>query len=223
METTMDAVCAAVTGMTVAQLLRHMARLSAREDATEWVQVLPTDMPAAEAWAQCERADWMLWLAARAEVDRKLVVLVACDCARTALPIWTKRYPDDGRALAAIETAERWTRGEATIEDVRAARRDAAAADAAADADAADAAAADADADAAYAAADAAAAAFAAASAAAAYAAAYAADAYAAAAAYAARRATRASMLRQCADLTRARITWETVERALMAQDGGAL
>ena len=200
--------------MTVATLLRHMSRLDACEEATEWVQGLPADMPASDAWQRCERADWLLWLAGRAEVDRKLVVLVACDCARLALPIWQKRYPEDGRVPACIDTVERWTRGEATIEDVRAARR--AAYDAAAYADAAayDAAA--------YAAAAAYDAAYAAVYAAAAAAAAAAYDAAAAAydAAAAARRAQRASTLRQCADLTRARITWDTVERALAAQDG---
>ena len=224
--------------MTVATLLRHMSRLDACEEATEWVQGLPADMPASDAWQRCERADWLLWLAGRAGVDCKLVVLVACDCARLALPIWQKRYPEDGRVLACIDTVERWTRGEATIEDVRAARR---AADAASYAAAADAAYAYADAAyaaaaaasyAAYAYADAAYAAAAAASYAAnAYA--YANAAYAAANAYAyayadadadadadARRAARASTLRQCADLTRARITWDTVERALVAQDG---
>jgi hypothetical protein len=114
------------------------------------------------AWVACERADWMLWLIGRVSGppesdDRKRLVLCACACARTAL-----RHTTDARVLACIETAERWTRCEATIADVKAARREARnAADADADADAAyaaddadaDYAAADADADAAYAAA----------------------------------------------------------------------
>ena len=105
------------------------------------------------AWNNCERGDWLLWLAAKAGVDRKLVVSAACDCAETSSYLWT-----DDRPRLAIETARRWVLGEATIEEVRSAAAAAAAA-----------------ADAAYAAAAAAAyAAYAA------YAAAYAADAYAA-------------------------------------------
>jgi hypothetical protein len=132
----------------------------------------------------------MLWLAGRLvknDEDRKPIVLAACACARLAL-----QYVPKGelRPLHAIETAEAWCRGEATIEEVRAAR---AAAYAAYAADAAYAAAADA-ADA-YAAAAAAAYAAAAAAAAAAYAA-YAADA----AAYA---AARTKVLAECADIVR--------------------
>lgn len=87
-----------------------------------------------EAWNACERPDWMFWLCARAGVSRRLLVLAACACARHAL-----RHVPAGelRPLRAIETTERWTRGEATIEEVRTARegaRDAYAADDAADA-----------------------------------------------------------------------------------------
>ncbi len=50
-------------------------------------------------------------------------VLAACACARTSL-----RYVPVGetRPLVAIETAERWARGEATLEEVRVAKRAAA-------------------------------------------------------------------------------------------------
>jgi hypothetical protein len=69
------------------------------------------------AWDGCKRADWMLWLAAKL-LPRKSVVRAACACARTAL-----RYVPAGedRPRVAIETAERWTRGEATIAEVRSA------------------------------------------------------------------------------------------------------
>ena len=58
----------------------------------------------------------MLWLAGRVEVDRTVIVRAACACARTAL-----RYVTDGetRPLAAIETAERWCDGLATVDAVR--------------------------------------------------------------------------------------------------------
>ena len=136
-------------------------------EARDW---LATQTDPRTAWETCERPDWMIWYARRRNVERKVLVRIACDCARTAL-----RFVPEGedRPRLAIEAAERWTLGEATIDEVRAAAAAAAAVAYAADA------AADAAAAAAYAAAYAAIAA-----AAAAAAAAYVADAVAAAAAY---------------------------------------
>jgi len=90
-----------------------------------------------EVWDTCPRGDWLLWLLGKkaTEADRKNLVLIACECARLALP-----YTKDSRVLACIETAEKWTRGEATIEQVREARRNADAASDAAYAAASDAA-----------------------------------------------------------------------------------
>ena len=138
-----------------------------------------------ESWNTCERGDWMLWLAARVGADRKRLVLAACACARLSLKYVS---PGEDRPRVAIETAEKWAHGEATIEEVKAAAAAyAAAADAAAYA--AYTAAADAAADAAAYAADAAGTA------------AYAADA----AAYAADDAgtARTKTLRDCADILR--------------------
>jgi hypothetical protein len=73
-----------------------------------------------DAWRRCKRGDWLLWLAARAGVDRRLVVLAACDCAETALV----HVPEgEHQPRNAIETARRWAAGEATLEEVRAASR----------------------------------------------------------------------------------------------------
>ncbi len=191
--------------------------------------------PLSEAsWLACERADWLLWIAARVLApERKRVVWTACQCARTAL-----KYTKDPCVLACIEMTERWCRDQATIEEVRKARHAAAAAayaayaanaayaDAAADA-------ADAAANAAYAA-DAAAYAANAAAAAAAYAAnaanadaaAYAANA--AAAAYAANAANAdaaaaaaytadadADAHREMCTIVRREIPWERIERRI--------
>ena len=127
--------------------------MHACSEAVEWV----AHRGIVKAWRECPRGDWMLWLAGRLDIDRKLLVMAACDCAETAL-----QYVPDGedRPAKCIQVTRNWCEGTATIEDVRAARGDA---------DAAYAAAADA---AAYAAAYAAAAAYADA-----YAAAYAANA----------------------------------------------
>ena len=93
----------------------NLVRLSACNDAVEWAQNYET-FPA--AWKACKRGDWMLWLAARSGVDRKVLVLAACACARTALKYVAK---GEERPRVAIETAERWARGEVTIAEVIAA------------------------------------------------------------------------------------------------------
>ena len=74
----------------------------------------------AAAWQNCERGDWLLWLLGElsgpvGSKSRKKLVLTACECARLALPFVEK---GEKRPLQAIETAERYVRGKATIEEV---------------------------------------------------------------------------------------------------------
>ena len=91
--------------------------LGACREAVNWTEGQTDDI---SAWAACERGDWMLWLLGRIagpawSDSRKPLVLAACECARLALP-----YTKDPRVLKCIETAEAWTRGVATKEQVRA-------------------------------------------------------------------------------------------------------
>ncbi len=170
--------------MNTETLLRHLKALDACDEAREWVATQPD---AATAWAVCPRPDWLMWVLGELHVcgalTRQTLVLAACAAAETALP----NVPaGEDRPRAAIETARRWARGEATVEEVRAA---AYAADDASDvADLA----ARADADAAGAAADA-----------------------ADAAARAARAAARAARAAARADAIRSAVPWEVVEAAL--------
>ena len=161
----------------------QLESLNACRDAVRWVG--ERDLPT--AWMQCERGDWMLWLAAKVKIDRKLVVLAACDCAELAWP-YVKRAETLQAAKSCVKVTREWCEGRADIEDVRKARAYAAADYAA------------------YAAADYAA--YAAAAAAYAAAAADAADAADAAAA-------RAKVLSECATLVRARISVETIVNAM--------
>jgi hypothetical protein len=71
-----------------------------------------------DLWAECQHGYWMLWLASCLGVDRRLTVLAACDCAESVLS-----YIPAGeeRPRRAIESARRWARGEATVDEVRAA------------------------------------------------------------------------------------------------------
>jgi len=186
--------------------LSTLIRLQACADARAWARSLPSDTSPESAWSACECGDWLMWLLGalhrRGAITRQVLVLAACAAARTALPYLAGR-PAEAASLAAIEAAERWCRGEATIDEVRAARDAAWAVRCEAWPDAAAAAAA-----AAYAAAAAAAAAAYAADAAYAYAAADAAYAYAAAAAYA---AARTKHLYVVADAIRAAVPWDVV------------
>jgi len=107
--------------------------LNACEEAVEWVG----DRDLKTAWEECARGDWMLWLAARLKVDRKLVALAACDCAETSLNFV---LADEGRPAAALRIVRAWCAGEATLDEVKVAAgaaadaADASYADAAADA-----------------------------------------------------------------------------------------
>ena len=91
-----------------------LERLGACVEAQRWYD----GRDSREAWEVCERGDWLLWVAARLGVDRKLLVLAACDCADSAL----RHVPDgEDRPRKAIEAARAWCLGEASINEVRAA------------------------------------------------------------------------------------------------------
>jgi len=107
----------------------NLKKPGACSEAIKWHETQANDK---QAWDTCERGDWLLWLLGRIKVDRKRLVLCCCECARLSL----KYVPEnENRPRIAIETAEKWAKGEASIEEVRAAADAAAyAADAAADA-----------------------------------------------------------------------------------------
>lgn len=98
----------------VAETLRQ---LGACGNEREWLQ---PEWTAEQAYAECIDAQQLMWLAGRLHIERKIIVLAAYDIAETTL----RHVPaGEERPRIAIETARRWTRGEATIEEVRAARR----------------------------------------------------------------------------------------------------
>ena len=102
-----------------------LVKLNACPEAVAWVKKFRS---AKSAWKACERGDWMLWYCGQkagpvGDERRKLLVLAAVACARLALPIWKKRYPDDNRVEVCLDTAEKWARNEATLEALQVARR----------------------------------------------------------------------------------------------------
>lgn len=89
-------------------------------EAIAWLATQPS---AEQAWATCERGDWLLWVAACLLTDdaiRMLVVLAASDCAETAL---VHVPAGEDRPRACIETVRAWARGDASIDQVREARK----------------------------------------------------------------------------------------------------
>ena len=106
-----------------------------------------------EAWENCPRGDWMLWIASKLEIDFRKLTLAKARCAKTVIHLMK-----DERSIRAVEVAESYGNCEASLKELKSAAAYAAAAYAAAAyvayANAAYAAyaAADSDADAAYAA-----------------------------------------------------------------------
>ena len=75
-----------------------------------------------EVWATA-RPDWLIWVATRDGVlDDRTLGLFACWRAEQALPHRVAAYPDDRRPQIAIETRRRWIDGDATDEELAAAR-----------------------------------------------------------------------------------------------------
>ena len=101
--------------MKTISLKRQLTLLRACNSAVEWAG----DRDFATAWAECERADWMLWLCAKmigkdGWPEKKQIVLCAADIAESVLPIFEEKYPNDSRPREAIEAARAWSNGKGT-------------------------------------------------------------------------------------------------------------
>ena len=86
-----------------------LTAVGACHDAVAWARWHDT---LEDAWAACDRGDWMLWLAGRVSgasgsESRRLVARAAAACARLALPEWQAKNPDDTTVEGAILAAER--------------------------------------------------------------------------------------------------------------------
>ena len=110
-----------------------LEKIDACRDAREWVA---TQKNYKEAWQNCERGDWMLWLAKRLKVDDRKLTLAKFKCANQV-----RHLMKDQRSIDALDASEKYGNGEIGREELNAAA-DAAAAAAAYAADAAAAAAA---------------------------------------------------------------------------------
>ena len=97
-------------------LSRILRRLGACDEAREWAD----GKDLVTAWTTCNRSDWMVWLLdALGYRDDRTLRLYACWCVKQE-PCWS--LLSDERSRTAVEVAERYARGEATDEELAAAR-----------------------------------------------------------------------------------------------------
>ena len=100
------------------ELSTILSRLDACIVARTWAKAYPDIQT---AWTACQRSDWMLWLIARTTLDQddSRLRLMACDFAEAVL----KDVPEgEDCPRRAIEVARRFAAGEASQEEMAAAR-----------------------------------------------------------------------------------------------------
>ena len=87
-----------------------LEKLSACREAIEWVKGQKSPE---EAWQNCHRGDWMLWIAKRLDVDDRLLTLAKATCANQVRSLMT-----DQRSLDALDACFRYANGELTREEL---------------------------------------------------------------------------------------------------------
>jgi hypothetical protein len=83
-----------------------------------------TPFPLSEVVEVCGLDDalWALKIVLEKQEGDRIARVFACDCAERALPIFEKEYPNDKRPRLAIEVARHYASGQATEEQLTAAR-----------------------------------------------------------------------------------------------------
>ena len=91
-----------------------LKELDACDHAIEWAKDYDTLQ---EAWDNCQRGDWMLWLINKMQWSNvKDISLMAVAFARQV-----QHLMKDQRSINALDVAERYANGEATVDELRAA------------------------------------------------------------------------------------------------------
>ena len=66
-----------------------------------------------EAWEACPRGDWMLWIAGKLELDKRLLVLTSAHCANTV-----RHLMEDERSTRCVDVCIAYGEGKATEEEL---------------------------------------------------------------------------------------------------------
>ena len=95
------------------KFLNYLNSKKACENAIEWTgKRLPK-----QVWNECERGDWMLWLISKSEnYSIQQITAIKVECAELV-----KHLMKDERSLKALEVAKKFSKGKATIEELKAA------------------------------------------------------------------------------------------------------
>ena len=95
--------------------LSLMKSLGACSEAVKWFK---SQSSVEEAWTNCNHTDWLIWIAGRLGIDKKILVLLACECAESVLEYIPK---GEERPRLAIEAARGWCKGEVGADEVHSA------------------------------------------------------------------------------------------------------
>ena len=87
-----------------------LIKLYACKEARHWVA---TQKNYEEAWQNCERGDWMLWLARRLKVDNRKLALAKFKCANQV-----RHLMGDQRSITALDAAEKYGNGEISRDEL---------------------------------------------------------------------------------------------------------
>jgi hypothetical protein len=97
--------------------VRKLTEMEACGGAVDWVR--EHGGTSSECWRDCERGDWMAWLAAKTpSITRRQLVGALADCAELSLQYFEAEYPDDKRVRECIDTCRRYAQGKATEEEL---------------------------------------------------------------------------------------------------------
>ena len=94
-------------------MMELLNKLNACQDAKLW----SAGKTLSQAWHECQRADWMLWLIGRSQIDKKTIATIAVECAE-ACAHNAKDYPAVAQCIAVVK---RFLSGQATQEELAAA------------------------------------------------------------------------------------------------------
>jgi hypothetical protein len=98
--------------------VRKLTEMEACWGAVDWVR--EHGGTSSECWRDCERGDWMAWLAAETpSITRRQLVGALADCAALSLQYYEAEYPDDKRVRECIDTCRRYAQGKATEEELK--------------------------------------------------------------------------------------------------------